>query len=465
MSGPADSFSDYSESEGGGLPAFIRDPMGILRRGWKWGLAGFVPLAVVAVFLAEAVPLKYQATARLLMSSKSIPDEFVPTTIIAGASEHFQTIQGEILTRERLRKVVESTPSYAPLRERELMSTLVADLRDSLTIESVPLRGERGEVRSLDIRVGLVGRDPQRIAETVNRITTELINQSNTFRTEQSRVTLDFMQREFEQADQALREHQRQLAAFRERYRGSLPEEQPATIAKLERLESQRRSIILQINDARSQLQAEATGFALPGVPMSERDQKVAELTRLLAIYTDDHPQVQSLRRQIAALDGSEEDEESGADGSGTSLRSRLLSQIAAREERLAEIDEEVEQLEGQVARTSEITEEYQALQRKEVILQEAYTSYLRKLKNAELARSMELAQKGAQLALIESAHVPTRPVIPRIAFVGVGIVLALGLSLGLVLLHELLNPVVIDAAHVEQLTSLPTLGSLPPIC
>lgn len=463
MSGPMDSYGESSEGEGGGLPAFIRDPMGIVRRGWKWGVAAFVPLAMAAVFLAEAVPLKYQATSRLLMSSKSIPDEFVPTTIIAGASEQFQTIQGEILTRERLRKVVETTPSYAPLRERELMSSLVAELRNSLAIESVPLRGERGEVRSLDIRVGLVGRDPKRIAETVNRITTELINQSNTFRTEQSRVTLDFMQREFEQADQALREHQRRLANFRERYRGSLPEEQPATIAKLERLESQRRSIILQINDARAQLQAEATGLVLPGAPMSERDQKVAELTRLLAIYTEDHPQVQSLRRQIAALGGSE-DEESVADGAGTSLRSRLLSQIAAREERLAEIDEEVEQLEGQVARTSEITEEYQALQRKEVILQEAYTSYLRKLKNAELARSMELAQKGAQLSLIESANVPTRPVIPRIVFVAVGIVFALGLSLSLVLLHELLNPVVIDAAHVEQLTSLPTLGSLPPI-
>jgi len=463
MSGPMDSYGESSEGEGGGLPAFIRDPMGILRRGWKWGAAGFVPLAMVAVFFAESVPLEYQATARLLMSSKSIPDEFVPTTIIAGASEQFQTIQGEILTRERLRKVVETTPSYAPLRERELMSSLIADLRDSLAIESVPLRGERGEVRSLDIRVGLVGRDPKRIAETVNRITTELINQSNAFRTEQSRVTLDFMQREFEQADQALREHQRRLANFRERYRGSLPEEQPATIAKLERLESQRRSIILQINDARAQLQAEATGLVLPGAPMSERDQKVAELTRLLAIYTEDHPQVQSLRRQIAALGGSE-DEESSADGAGMSLRSRLLSQIAAREERLAEIDEEVERLEAQVARTSEITEEYQALQRKEVILQESYTSYLRKLKNAELARSMELAQKGGQLSLIESANVPTRPVIPRIVFVAVGIVFALSLSLSLVLLHELLNPVVIDAAHVEQLTSLPTLGSLPPI-
>lgn len=463
MSWPVDSSSEYSESEGGGLPAFIRDPIGILRRGWKWGVAGFVPLAAVAVFLAEAVPLKYEATSRLLMSSKSIPDEFVPTTIIAGASEQFQTIQGEILTRERLRKIVETTPSYAPLRERELMSSLVADLRNSLSIESVPLRGERGDIRSLDIRVQLAGRDPTRIAETVNRITTELINQSNTFRTEQSRVTLDFMQREFEQADQALRDHQRQLAAFRERYRGSLPEEQPATIAKLERLESQRRSIILQINDARAQLQAEATGLSLPGAPISERERKIAELTRLLAIYTEDHPQVQSLRRQIAAL-GGDEDEGADGDGAGTSLRSRLLSQIAAREERLSEIDEEVALLEGQVARTSEITEEYQALQRKEVILQEAYTSYLRKLKNAELARSMELAQKGAQLALIESANVPTRPVIPRIAFVGVGIVFALGLSLGLVLLHELVNPVVIDAAHVEQLTSLPTLGSLPPI-
>jgi uncharacterized protein involved in exopolysaccharide biosynthesis len=184
------------------------------------------------------------------------------------------------------------------------------------------------------------------------------------------------------------------------------------------------------------------------------------DLNRLLGLYTEEHPQIQSLRRRIAALE-----EPSSEDPNFISNpRVLLKNEIAARQSRLDEIDAEVTRLEMKVARTSEITEDYRSLERKEVILQEAYTEYRRKLNSAELSRSMEMAQQGTQLVRLEAARPPTGPIIPRIAFTAAALMVALAGSLAIGVAREILNPVIIDAAHLEQITSLPTLGSIPPI-
>jgi uncharacterized protein involved in exopolysaccharide biosynthesis len=199
---------------------------------------------------------------------------------------------------------------------------------------------------------------------------------------------------------------------------------------------------------------------------LGPRERLEIELNRLLALYTDAHPQVQSVRRQIAALSETGENGEPATAGS-TFLpdpRALLENEIATRKARLEEIDAEVRLLEEKVSLTPEITEEFQALEREEKILQESYTEYLRKLKNAELSRSMEVAQQGAQLVKLESARAPSGPIIPRFLFTLGALVAAVAISLLVAVAREILNPVVIDSSHLEQITSLPSLGSIPQI-
>ena len=58
-----------------------------------------------------------------------------------------------------------------------------------------------------------------------------------------------------------------------------------------------------------------------------------------------------------------------------------------------------------------DVAEEYTALVGTEQILQESYVEYLRKLKDAELALSLESAQQGAQLTRQDVALPPDNPV------------------------------------------------------
>ena len=461
MSDPIARFDLEIEEQGGGIPALLRDPVGVLKRGWRWSLIAFVLLVLPSVVVSRLIPLQFEAASRLVLSSKAIPDKFVPDTIVASGAEQFQTIENRVLTRENLKEIIEASDAFAEERETRTLASVIDDFRRAIQIEKSTVSSRSRREPSIAIRVSLRGRDSQQVADLVNHITTNLINEFLEYRSEQSKVTSDFMRREFERADEGLRKHQRTLAIFRERNRGSLPEEQLATIAKLERLESQRRSIILQINDARTQLGMSGATPSLGGMGVTPRELMQIELNRLVGLYTEEHPQIQSLRRQIAVL----EDPGTSPERSYTlDSRLRLENEIAARRSRLDEIDAEVIRLERKVALTSEITEEYRALEREEVILQESYTEYLRKLKSAELSRSMEMAQQGTQLIRLEAARPPTRPIIPRAAFTAAALVVALAGSLLIAVAREILNPVVIDSAHLEQITSLPTLGSIPPI-
>jgi succinoglycan biosynthesis transport protein ExoP len=450
------------EDQGGGLPAQLRDPVGVFKRGWRWSLIAFVLLIIPTILASRLIPLEFEATSRLMLTSKVIPDAFVADTIVASGSQQFEAVENRVLTEENLRKIVETYNAFAKERETRTMASVIDDFHDAIQIEKEPVLTRRGIESSIAIQVSLRGRESQLVADLVNSITAELINEFLDYRSEQSQVASDFMRREFETADESLRQHQRTLAVFRERYRGSLPEEQVATVGRLERLESQRRSIILQNNDARAELSMSGTTTPLEGgtVVVPPRERMQIELNRLLGIYTEEHPQIQALRRRIAALEGL-----SGkGPNSMSNARTRLGNEIAERRLRLDEIDAEVKRLELQVARTSEITEGYRALERKEVMLQEAYSDYHSKLKSAELSRSMEMAQQGTQLFRLEAARPPAGPIIPRVVFTAAALIVTLVGSLFVGVAREILNPVVIDSAHLEQITSLPSLGSIPRI-
>ncbi len=455
---------DYAEPSSP-IPAQLRDPLGVFKRGWRWALVAFLLLAAPAVVVAQLVPLQYEAGSRLLMTAKRIPDEYVPTTIIASGAEQFQAIKEVVFTREKMREIVATTGIYAKEADKVPIDALANRLRGAVAVDTRTNRDSRGHERSISIRVSLRGEEPEQIAAVVNDITGKLIEANLEYRSQQSKVTSDFMRREYERADEALRAHQRKLASFRETHRGSLPEEQTASMAKLERLEQQRRSIILQINEARLRLSnVQSSGVTTPVGQASPLEAKRAELQRLLALYTEEHPQVLSVQRQIRILEGASPDSAGSPRLSGAQQRDRIEQEIASREERLAEIDRDVSRIESLIARTSEITEDYSAMQRDEVVLVEAYNTYLRKLKNAELSRSMEMAQQGSRLVRLESAIPPRSPVLPRSVFTAAGLVVAFALSLVVAVLREILNPVVIDEKHLESLTSLPTLGSIPRI-
>ncbi len=461
------SYYDDLEEESGGrsaaLPAQLRDPMGVLRRQLKLILILLVPLLALTALVTLNYPLRYQAVATMSLTAKSIPDEYVPTTVIANILEQFETIRAEVFSRDSLSSIIVETNLYAKERENTELSVLALRLGRELSVAPISPRSlARGAPQSVAFAVTLTGDEPQKTAEVVNATVAKMINANVEYRSRQARITTRFMQREFDRADEALNEHQRKLAQFRSEHRGALPEEQNAVTSKLERLEEQRRSAILRISDHESRL---SLARARPGNTVNDGDTLASLQIRLQnarAVYTDEHPLVQSLERQVAEYDRAAAAEITGVAAAARAEIRQIQEGIALEQKRLAQIDDEVRQLEERVDVAPAVAEEYDALLRKDQILRENYIEYLRKLKNAELALSLESAQQGAQLTRLDSALPPTKPVFPRWIIACAGLVASLGIALAIGILRELLMAVVIDEGHLETLVPLPVIGSIP---
>jgi uncharacterized protein involved in exopolysaccharide biosynthesis len=342
------------------------------------------------------------------------------------------------------------------------MAVLASRLGEELMVNSTSARTRsKSAPRSVAFEITFADSDPEMAANVVNTTIAQLIDANVDHRSRQARVTTQFMQREFDRADQELGAHQRKLAQFRADHRGSLPEEQEATIAKLERLEEQRRSAILRLSDYRAQLdRIDARPVAATGQPSIDALRERLQTAK--ALYTDDHPTVISLERHLAALTGA------GGDASSASLnqmdrdeRRAIEDGIEREQSRLTQIDEDTAKLEELLAKAPTIAEEYDGLMRNEQILRENFVEYLRKLKNAELALSLESSQHGAQLGRLDTAVPPTNPVIPRWMIAAAGIIVSIGGALAVGFLREILFPVIIDQRHLESAVPLPCLGSV----
>jgi succinoglycan biosynthesis transport protein ExoP len=466
MSNETNDYADFrDEEESAGLPPQLRDPIGVLQRQYRWILVTLVLTLIVVAAATIFFPLRYESKATVLLTAKSIPDEFVPTTIMTNIIEQFDAIRSEVFSRDHLSEIIQETGVYAKERKIHTRSELVERLKRDLTVEPLGPGGPRSRqsLNSIAFKLSMTGKNPQILADVVNTTIAHLIDENVEYRSRQASLTTDFMQREYERADVALRDHQRKLGEFRELHRGALPEERTTAISTLDRLEEQRRSAILRFNDFQARLEHVD---ARPQVMSADENLQSlrARLRNAKTLYTDDHPRVRSLERQVQAMDSGRDAEATTYDVGLRDERAKIQEGATTEKMRLSQIDQEVARLEALLAQTPQIAEEYAALIRLEQILEENYVEYLRKVKSAELALSLESAQQGAQLKRIDSAVVPTAPIIARWQIAGAGFVAALGLSLLVAIARELLNPVIIDEQHLEETLSIPLLGSIAKI-
>ena len=119
---------DLDGSSGGGLPGFVSDPVGVLRRRWMPMAITFCVASVAAVFVVLFFPERYEAAGRLLISGQSIRDEFVRSTIAEGVLEQLNAMVGEVISRESLLQIAETHELAEDLGEKRSEDDVLAKL-------------------------------------------------------------------------------------------------------------------------------------------------------------------------------------------------------------------------------------------------------------------------------------------------------------------------------------------------
>jgi len=456
--------SDQLQPEG--LPDFLRDPLDIARRRrlpMAFALAvGLVATAIV-IYL---IPPRYLAQATVLLTTQQIPPDLVRTTVVDDALQRLNAMLGEILSRENLAQVVDKFGLYEDLRDELTLGEIVERARADIHIELKPgisSRNDRSAGRLFGI--SFEAHHPDRAAAVANHIAGMFTNESFRVRSQQAQLTVEFLRTELNRTETGLRQQNRAVTEFRERYRGELPEDLASNLARLEWFKQQRQSLNLEIHQAEARLGLLELHGAEGGSLETGLATLQASLQRELALHTEEHPNVIALRRQIENFDTALAASSSGAT---TAQQGRRVLVAAAErtlrdlKERASRIDRDMEMLDARVGRTPARDEALSALLEHETVLRDRYVEFLRKVEAAELGQSLEAAQQGERISILDRAEPPSAPTRERWRYLLGGVVASVLFAFGVAIILEIVDPLVLAPSSPGLFMGLSVLGHAP---
>ena len=485
----------------------LRDHLDVLiRRRWAFFLTAAV---ILAASLAAAMlwPPTYRATATILIEEQAIPKDFVRSAVASSAVQRIQTISQQVMTRANLLRIAEKYDLYREARAENRIEKMIAGMRKRIEVETIdvkavdPASGRPGQV-AIAFTVSFQHRDPEITQRVTRELTSLFLQQNAKARTVSAEATLRFLTAEADLLSGQIAELESRLADFKKRNNTSLPEMRELNLRIMEQLERQQASVDSQIRSLRERkyvLEGDLAKIS-PWSPMISSDgervvdpvamlrtlraqyisvsarysdkhpdvirlkreiealekqvgsvdvrQEVAkELARLrsdlLAAqkkYAEDHPDVLRLRQEISALESLPEERLSRDASIGAAaveadnpayitLRSRLKavdSELTSLQAFRAQLDDKLADFRQRIARGPQIEQEYLSLSRE----YESKMSHYRDVKESQIEASLrqDLEEGHAErFSLIDPPQLPEEPIKPNRTLVGLfGLLLAL---------------------------------------
>jgi uncharacterized protein involved in exopolysaccharide biosynthesis len=203
--------------------------------------------------------------------------------------------------------------------------------------------------------------------------------------------------------------------------------------------------------------------------------QLLSQEADLTARYTDDYPDVVTVRRKIKELRQKiatasaapavvSTTAPKATDSPGVQqLRAQLHSMdlgIAQKKHDQATIQEQLRVYQDRVAASPAVEEEFKSITRDNQTAQAFYDDLNNKMNASKMATDLEKRQQGESFKVMDEPNLPDEPTFPkRPVFVGGGLGFGLFLGLFIVALLEYMDTAVRSERDIWAFTKLPTLG------
>jgi len=519
--------------------ADLRHYVNMLKRRKKYFILPALVVLVAAFVVAWVLPPTYKSSSTILIEEQQIPQEFVKSTVTGYADQRIQSLTQLILSRVKLWQIIQQFNLYADVRAKLTRDEIIENMRNNISLNTISAavgngRGGGGKGVTIAFSIAYRGKNPDTVQKVAGTLASLYLEQNLKTREAQAKTTTKFLEAELKDLDVRIKNLGDKITAYKEKYDGLLPEQQDFNRQEAARLdlESQQLTNAIQaqeqsltylqgqlatVNPAATQTGGSGAGVTTPAERLKALQLKLIDLQ---SKFSNDYPDVQKTRREIAALE-----KMTGQTGSDADLRRKKLEQLQAQ---LAEIrgkysDQypEVKKLKNEIARlkkepikgssTQPVTtpdnptyinlatqikaaeinlaslrskqadihkkvQMYRQLLAKAPKVEQAYLALMRdyqdaakkhqevlnKILEARIAQGMEEHQKGQKFTLIDPASYPDAPVSPnRGLIILVGFVLSLGAGFGTVVLAEHLDHSVKDGEELVNLTGLPVLGTI----
>ena len=314
-----------------------------------------------------------------------------------------------------------------------------------------------------------------------NRLASLFIEETVKGREQQVEGAVDFLVAQVNDARTELEKKDEAMRRYKEERMGRLPEQLQTNLATMGMLQQELRTVEETLLFARERRETLARSPAKPpsggsagGASPAGTDDLVEmrnQLAALRARYTDEHPDVQSLRTRIARLESrralaSSVVTDTAAESASAMAREQLesaQSEVRKLEERRAGLEARIAALRARVEDTPRTEQELANLKRDYDNLNENYTALLSKQLEAQMAGRLEQRWKGDRFRMLDPASLPEKPYFPKAPLiVGLGAVLGLFVGLATSLVAEYLDPTVKDAEDLQSFLDYPVLARIP---
>ena len=472
-------------------PAFHPlDYVSVLRRRIWWLVTPLVVALLVGAALLMWLPRTYKTSATIGVSAPSVTASLVGSSQTVTPEMRMRSIQDVLLNRQVLERVVREENLAA---DAEAVGRAVNRLRGS--IEVAPRRSPNVAPDSFEqFTIAYTDETPERTQSVTNRLADVFVEESTRSREVRAEETSAFIKAQLQRTQDRLADLEARLRTSKETFMGALPEQTNANVAMATGLQQQlettanairgeqdRLSVIeRQIDALKAGSQSAVAAAGVPG-SASPAAVRVVQLEGQLSVarglYTDKHPEIIKLRdelaaaRTAAAAEANRPVEDRVASLQLDPSYRALMRDSEQARLRIRDLQRDEQQIRAQIgmyrARVESaprVEQQIATLQREYDLERQQYAELTTRLRNAEMAESLERNRGSERFTVLSRAAFPTEPFTPntqRLLMITVllGVCLGGGLALG----REYLDRSVHDARTLNDL-DLPVLGEIPRI-
>jgi uncharacterized protein involved in exopolysaccharide biosynthesis len=497
-------------------------------------------LPVVIVFLITAgiafgLPAIYRSTATILIEQQDIPQDLVRSTVTSYATERIQTISQRVMTRDNLRAIVEKYNLFPETKQSDDIDEIISHMRENIEIQMVsadvvdPKSGREGKA-TIAFDLSFQSSKPEAAKMVVDDLVSLYLQENIRIRSQMAAETSAFLSEEANRLSAHIAELEAKLAEYKEKNVGQLPQLMQMNMNLMDRTEREledtereisnmdERKVYLESQLAQlepntgespeGRLRAlqmaylKASAIYSPDHPdiLSMRreidtlkaqigstdntrnyEQQILKVQADLAAarekYSEDHPDVVALKKSLATLN--EELSQSRSNGNSvvtdsfqpdnpayvstkTQLESLKIS-LASMQQRRDRLKAKLAEYEDRIVQTPKVEQQGVAIGREYDNSVQKYHEIKQKLLEAQVAEQLENENKGERFSLIEPPFVPTSPYKPnRFGILLLGTVLSLVTGLGFAATAEYLDQTVRGSRGVSLLMGSPPIAAVP---
>ncbi|MEM7172634.1 MAG: Wzz/FepE/Etk N-terminal domain-containing protein [Pseudomonadota bacterium] len=305
------------------MDSFHRQPQDyyhILKRRKWWLFIPAVMLFSLAVAAALLLPPTYRSSATILVEEPDVPRDLVSSTITSYADQRLQVITQRVMSTQNLIEVIDEGQLFPDARAKTPIQVLVERMRERIDLEIISAEvvdPRSGQTTVATIAFTLTFDYPQaeKAQQTLNRLVSLYLSENLKTRRKKASETTEFLAKESQKLYDTVVTLESDLATFKEKYAGALPEQHALNLqlfdgterAMLELRQRERaleeREIYLQAELAQlDPYEALTVNGERILSPVERLNALQVRYVSLQGVYGKRHPDVLKLGREIEAL-------------------------------------------------------------------------------------------------------------------------------------------------------------------